>query len=430
MSIFDEQRLTQSTLQLDLEGLRRGWYSDKYFENISLMLDSLSQQGAAVGERVVEAQWFNRRSPHTLIAGVDIALELLRHCTGYTNAEGQFINTYDQLEVEAVQDGVFTDYQDDPAMVQPVLKVRGVYRHFAMLETPTLGYLTRMSRVATNVYQVLVAAAGRQVLFFPARFDLPAVQAADGYAYHLAIQRYNHDYNASLRSAVSTDAQAAWWGGSGGGTVPHAVIACFLGDTPAAMLAFAATQPPHVPRIALVDFSNDCVGTSLAVTEVMFERYRQFKSVGNNIEAERYRLNGVRLDTAGNMRDVALEPTGDPQLDLGVNPRLVRAVRHALDRAWEGWSVPTAWEDEARAYCQQIKIVATGGFNQHKIAEFTRLGVPVDIYGVGSSFFANDKSTSTDFTTDIVRVQVDGVWQAMAKVGRQACDNPDLMPIR
>lgn len=429
MSIFDTKRLTQSTLQLDLEGLRHGWYSDKYFENISLMLGTLSSQGAEVGDRIVEAQWFNRRSPYTLIAGVDIALEMLRHCTGYHDTEGNFINTYTHLEVEAVHDGVFTHYHDDPAQVQPVLKVRGVYRHFAMLETPTLGYLTRLSRIATNVYQVLVAAAGRQVLFFPARFDLPATQAADGYAYHLAIQRYNHNYKANLRSAVSTDAQAAWWGGGGGGTVPHAVIACFLGDTPAAMLAFAATQPLHVPRIALVDFQNDCIGTSLAVARAMFERYYELKTAGNTAEAECYRLNGVRLDTAGNLRDAALEPTGDPQLDFGVNPRLVSAVRQALDHTWQSWNLPTEHEDDARTYCQQIKIVATGGFNQEKIAYFTRLGVPVDIYGVGSSLLANDKQTNTDFTTDVVRVKVDGVWQDMAKVGRRPCDNPNLIRI-
>ena len=38
---------------------------------------------------------------------------------------------------------------------------------------------------------------------------------------------------------VSTDAQASWWGGRGVGTVPHALIAAFGGDTVAAARAFA-----------------------------------------------------------------------------------------------------------------------------------------------------------------------------------------------
>ena len=39
MSIFDQKRLTNETFKLDIERMRRGWYSDKYFENIGRMLD-------------------------------------------------------------------------------------------------------------------------------------------------------------------------------------------------------------------------------------------------------------------------------------------------------------------------------------------------------------------------------------------------------
>jgi nicotinate phosphoribosyltransferase len=35
MSIFDNKRLTNETFKLDIERMRRGWYSDKYFENIT-----------------------------------------------------------------------------------------------------------------------------------------------------------------------------------------------------------------------------------------------------------------------------------------------------------------------------------------------------------------------------------------------------------
>ncbi|HEC24218.1 MAG TPA: nicotinate phosphoribosyltransferase [Chloroflexi bacterium] len=446
MSIFNGKRLTNVTFKLDIERMRRGWYSDKYFENVGNMLATLSKQGYTfqsssprgldgrfkglpVGDMQVEMQWFTRRKPAALVAGVDKALSMLYHCTGYFDENGEFVETWDQLEVEAVQDGVFVRYEGDPLNVQPVLKVRGVYRHFAMLETPTLGILSRASRIATNVYNTLVAARGKPVLFFPARFDVHEVQAADGYAYDIAVQRYNMDYDRHLRSFVSTDAQGDWWGGPGGGTVPHAVIACFFANTTEAMLCFAATQPPHVPRIALVDFNNDCVGTSLAVAKAMFERYRDLKAAGQDQEAEKFRLFGVRLDTSSDVRDVALEPMGDPTLDLGVNPRLVVAVRKALDRAWESWDLPAAWQEEARNYCRGIRIVVSGGFNPEKIARFERLGVPADIYGVGSSLMANDSKTNTDFTADVVRIKVGDEWVDMAKVGRRACDNPDLEPV-
>ena len=38
---------------------------------------------------------------------------------------------------------------------------------------------------------------------------------------------------------VTTDEQASWWGGTGIGTVPHALIAAYGGDTVAAAQHFA-----------------------------------------------------------------------------------------------------------------------------------------------------------------------------------------------
>ncbi len=206
------------------------------------------------------------------------------------------------------------------------MRVRGRYRDFAILETPTLGALTRGSRVATNVYEVLKAARGKQVLFFPARFDAHEVQAADGYAYQVAVQLFNQNFGKSLSAYVSTDAQGDWWGGAGGGTVAHAAIACFLGDTAEATMAFAATRPADIPRIALVDFRNDCVGTSLQVIRTMF---RALPGAPARRAAPRrrakYKLFGVRPDTSSNLRDVSVPPLGDKRLDCGVNPRLVFA---------------------------------------------------------------------------------------------------------
>ena len=443
MSIFDHKRLTDATFKLDVERMRTGWYTDKYFTNIAKMLTILAKQGCKYegktpqlpdgisvedipcGDVEVEMQWFTRRAGETIVVGVDKSLEMLRLCTGYWEGE-TFINTANQLEVEAVEDGSIIIGNGDATNIQPVIKVRGRYRDFAILETPTLGILTRASRVATNVYETLIAAHGKPVLFFPARFDLHEVQAADGYAYNIAVQRFNMDYTSKLGPFVSTDAQGDWWGGAGGGTVSHSAIACFLGDTAEAMLAFARVVQVNIPRIALVDFNNDCVNDSLAVCRAMFERFRQLKGEGNNEEAERYRLYGVRMDTSASLRDKSVEPVGDPALDLGVNPRLVFQVRRFLDDAWKGWDLPENWRGPAKQYCQAVKIVVSGGFNPEKIRRFEKLGVPVDIYAVGSSLFDNHAQTVTDYTADVVRVKIDGKWINMAKVGRKPCDNPDL----
>jgi nicotinate phosphoribosyltransferase len=446
MSIFDQKRLDNNTFKLDVERMRKGWYSDKYFVNIAIILKALAEEGytfkgnsvrlpegisaegIACGDIEVEMQWFTRRPGTTIVVGVDKALSMLELCTGYYE-DNRFIDTHKQLEVWAVHDGCKTSYNGNPLEVQPVIKVRGRYRDFAPLETPTLGILGRASRVATNVYRTLLAANNKPVMFFPARFDLHDVQAADGYAYNIALQRYNMDYAETLGPVISTDAQGDWWAGSGGGTVAHAAIASFLGDIAEAMLNFSRILPVNIPRIALVDFNNDCVTDSLLVLRAMYAEYSHLMEKGSPEEAERYRLYGVRLDTSNSLRDESVTPLGDPELDLGVNPRLVFNVRKAMDNAWMDWNLPANQQDQARKYCQAVKIVVSGGFTPDKISRFEKLNVPVDTYAVGSSLFDYHGDTITDFTADVVRVKVHGQWIDMSKVGRKACDNPDLVRV-
>ncbi|AEF93275.1 Quinolinate phosphoribosyl transferase domain-containing protein [Desulfotomaculum nigrificans CO-1-SRB] len=448
MSIFTGKRLDKRVFNIDAERMRQGWYSDAYFLNIVTILETLAREGytfngvsdikeieanlVQTGDLVVEMQFFTRRKPFSLVAGVDEALALLEECTGYFDDQGNFVNTYDQLEVEAVQDGTFVYYHNDPLEVQPVLKVRGRYRDFAKLETPILGALTEATRVATNVYNVLEATKGKDVLFFPARFAHYKLQALHGYAYSLAVQAYNHKYSKNSSTFVSTDDQGDWWGGKGGGTIAHASISCFLGDTAETMMQFARIIPVEVPRIALVDFHNDCVGDTLKVMERMFRKYLELYQAGEMEEAKRYKLYAVRTDTSGSLRDISVEPLGNEELDLGVNPRLVWNLRKAIDNAYTAWDLTRPEQKLAQRWCQDVKIVVTGGFNVDKITRFEKLQVPVDIYGVGSSLLENcgPHGTSSDYTADIVRVQINNQWYPMSKVGRRACNNPNLERIQ
>jgi nicotinate phosphoribosyltransferase len=263
---------------------------------------------------------------------------------------------------------------DAVAPWETVMLVTGPYLAFAHLETVYLGVLARRTRVASNTRQVVEAAWPKPVMFFPARFDHWLVQTGDGYAAHVA-----------GAIGVSTDAQASWWGSEGIGTVPHALIAAFGGDTVAATLALADTIPEGVRIITLVDFDNDCVGTSLAVARALGPR-----------------LFGVRLDTSESLVDRSVVPQMGGFDPRGVNPQLVRNVRAALD-------------DDGFDY---VQITVSGGFDPAKIRRFEAEGVPVDSYGVGSSLFAG----RYDFTADIV--MLDGA--PLAKVGRGYRPNPRL----
>jgi nicotinate phosphoribosyltransferase len=275
-----------------------------------------------------------------------------------------------QLRVSALRDGDRVDAWE------PVIELTGPYRLVAHLESVYLGVLARRTLVASNVRQVVDAAGGKPVLFFADRFDHWATQGGDGYAAFVGGAQ-----------GVATDAQAAWWGERGLGTIPHALIATFGGDTVAAVAAFAR-QFPGVPLIALVDFDNDSVATSLACARAFGER-----------------LWGVRLDTSGTMVDRALWSEMGDFAPTGVNRRLVEKVRQALDA--EGFD--------------HVRVIVSGGFTAERIAAFEATGVPVDSYAVGSSLLKG----SADYTADVVLRE----GRPCAKVGRVHRPSTRLQPV-
>jgi nicotinate phosphoribosyltransferase len=433
MTVFNGERLESELFQLDRERMAAGWYSDVYFRNIARILEKLSKEnyefeGQDIGDIEVEMQVFPRRQPYCIVGGIDEALAILKVAAGYKNEAGEFINTANSLEVEACQDGDKAYYNGNPNNVEPVIKIRGRYRDFAILETPMLGSLTEASRIATNVYKVMVAARGKDILFFPARFAHYKLQALHGYAYSLGVNAYNDEYEANTGRYISTDEQGAWWGGKGGGTISHSYVASFLGDTTESMLQFCRLMPLEVNRIALVDFDNDCVNTSLSVLKAMFDKYLKLKKEGKEKEAKRYKLFGVRPDNSSHLRDESVEPLGKKELDNGVNSRLVFNIRKALNTAYKNWDLQPSEVEIAEKYCRDVKIIATGGFDPEKINCFESSQVPVDIYGVGSWLLSNcdQEGTKNDFTADVVKVKLDDEWVDMAKVGRSPADNKNL----
>lgn len=346
-------RLDPSIFQLPVERMREGYYSDKYFVYARDILRDHHRK------TVVTMQVFQKK--HAWLGGTDEAIAILKQCLSKGYA-------WSDLEVLALRDG------DEVSPREPVMHITGPYEAFAHLETLYLGVLSRRTKVATNTRRVVVAAWPKPVMFFPARHDHWLVQTGDGYAAHI-----------SGAIGVSTDAQASWWGSRGIGTVPHALIAAYDGDTVRATEAFAEVAEPDVNIIALVDFENDSVKTSLEVA----------RSLGP-------RLWGVRLDTSETMVDRSVVPQMGSFKPTGVIPQLVHNVRDALDAAGYG----------------HVRIVASGGFDDVKIGEFERAGVPVDSYGVGS-FLLRDRY---DFTADVVKVE----GRPLAKAGRRYTGNPRL----
>ena len=332
---------------LPVEKMRDGYYSDAYFNHTR---SALHYDGRR--PRVV-MQVFLRK--HAMLGGLDEALAILELCS----------DDWAGLTVHALRDGDRVDPWET------VMTIEGDYTTFAHLETVVLGTLARRTLIASNTARVVEAANGKPIIFMPARHDHHRVQTGDGYAAHVAGQVMGAPIG------VTSDAQASWWGGKGVGTVPHALIAAYGGNTVLAATKFAEWAPDDLNVTVLVDFENDSVSTALEVARALGPR-----------------LWGVRLDTSEALVDRSLwNELGDFK-PTGVNERLVRKVRDALDR--DGF--------------ERIKIVASGGFTVEKIREFEQGGVPVDSYGVGSSLIRG----SNDFTADVVLT--DG--RPSAKAGR------------
>jgi nicotinate phosphoribosyltransferase len=346
-------RLPPEIFDLPVEKMKTGYYSDAYF---NFARETLVADGRH--PRVV-IQVFQRHD--SVLGGMDEAIAILKLCS----------HGWDELEVRALYDG------DDVAPWEAVMTIEGDYTLFAHLETVYLGVLARRTLISTNVRRVVDAANGKPILFFPARHDHHHVQTGDGYAAHVA-----------GAIGVSTEAQSSWWGGRGIGTVPHGLIAAYGGDTVLASQRFVDWAPADVNVVALVDFENDSVRTSLEVARVLGDR-----------------LWGVRLDTSRTLVDRSLwDELGDFD-PRGVNERLVWRVREALDR--DGF--------------ERVRIVVSGGFSVERSREFEDKGVPVDSYGVGSTLIRGEN----DFTADVV--VVDG--KPCAKVGRWYRPNPRLEPV-
>lgn len=349
------KRLTNKTFKFD-ERVRDGWFSAVYFLKTREIVKEFRPNN------IVTMQFFQKE--HAVLCGTDEVIALLH----------TFADEPEKLEIYSLKDG------DKISPFETVLTITGPYQNFGYLEGIIDGILARRTSVATNVYNVVKAAAlsgvQKPVIFMGDRDDHFMMQAGDGYAAFIGGS-----------TAQATHAMNEWWGKQGMGTMPHALIQLFDGDVVAAAKAYHAKYPDD-DLIVLVDYNNDCITDALKVA-------REF---GDKLKA-------VRVDTSRTMidqyfiRHPEVLGTFDPR---GVNPPLIFALREALDR--EGF--------------EHVKIVVSGGFNEQRIIEFEKQGVPVDMYGVGSSLL----KVHIGFTGD--NVLLNGKHQA--KAGRRYRPNPRL----
>jgi nicotinate phosphoribosyltransferase len=226
---------------------------------------------------------------------------------------------------------------------EPILEVTGPVIEAQLLETALLNICHLQSVLASKAARVTIAARGRAV----AEFGL----------------RRSHGSDAGLKAA-----RCAWiagcestsdvlagktWGIPLSGTMAHSFVTAFS-DELEAFRAYARAFPDTA--VLLIDSYDTIEGARKAVTVA-----RELAGAGK-------RLAGVRLDSG----------------DLLA---LSREVRRILDQAG----------------CPEVRILVSGGLDEHDIERLLARGAPVDGFGVGTRLNVSADAPSLDLVYKLVR---------------------------
>ncbi|UZK64545.1 nicotinate phosphoribosyltransferase [Mycoplasma mycoides subsp. capri] len=341
--------------------IKDGYFIADYFKKTVEILKNFKH------DQIITMQFFQRHD-NVVLCGISEVIDLLKFASP----------NYDDLEIYALNDGDIINSKE------PVLKITGKYQDFGWLEGMIDGILSRNTSIATNSKQIIDAANNKDVLNMLDRADNYLTLASDGYASYIGGFRLFVTQASLEYINDKTILQPS-------GTMPHALIQAFNGNTLKAADAFYKTYPNN-KLVVLIDYENDCVNMATKIG-------KHFKE----------KLYAVRLDTSENLVDKFFinnkEYINQTNLN-GVSEQLVREVRKALDSVG----------------CNHTKIIVSSSFSANKIKEFESKNVPVDIYGVGSAL----AKINIHFTGDAVLINN----QKQAKFGRENIENLRLKKVK
>lgn len=205
---------------------------------------------------------------------------------------------------------------------EPLLEVTAPIAEAQLVETVLLNHLTFQTTVATKAARCVRAAGGAQVIDFSFR-RTQGIDAAMSVARASRIAGFAGTSNVEAARRHGIPAV---------GTMAHSYVEAFS-DEDAAFDAFVADFPD---RTTLLVDTYDTLGGVEAAVHAARRAGLRFPS-------------GVRLDSG----------------DLGA---LAVRTRRVLDEAG----------------MERTRIVASGGLDEHRIAELREAGAPIDVYGVGT----------------------------------------------
>jgi nicotinate phosphoribosyltransferase len=223
---------------------------------------------------------------------------------------------------------------------EPVIEVTAPIAEAQLVETVLLNQVTLHTTIASKAARYVIAAEGRGLVDFAFR-RAHGVEAARAAARGSAIVGFQ---------ATSNVEAAREFGLQVTGTMAHSFITAFDEERD----AFRAFAEDHPHR-----------------TTFLVDTYDTLNGVRNAIEVIR-----------------AVDPPGEVgvRLDSGDLDRLSREARRILDHAGLG----------------RAKIFASGGLDEHEVAELVRAGAPVDAFGIGTQLGVSADAPYVDVVYKLV----------------------------
>jgi nicotinate phosphoribosyltransferase len=223
---------------------------------------------------------------------------------------------------------------------EPVMEVTAPIAEAQLVETVLLNQVTLHTTLASKAARYVIAAEGRGLVDFAFR-RAHGVEAARAAARGSAIVGFQ---------ATSNVEAAREFGLQVTGTMAHSFITAF-DEEREAFQAFAEDHPHR--------------------TTFLVDTYDTLNGVQNAIEVIR-----------------AVDPPGEVgvRLDSGDLDRLSREARRTLDHAGIG----------------RAKIFASGGLDEHEVAELVRAGAPVDAFGIGTQLGVSADAPYVDVVYKLV----------------------------
>ena len=284
--------------------------------------------------------------------------------------------------------------------------VSGQMSHLVDLETTYLQRLGAACVAAYNAYQMCTYLPEASFLAMDARHC-----AGDGmadlmaYAASVGSERAKKNSRAMGFIGCAVDSTAHYFGqDSGFGTMPHALIG-YAGSTVRAAEMFHETFPA-TPLTVLIDYYGQEITDAISVC-------KRFP-----IEAAEGRLS-LRMDTHGGRFVEGLDTASSYEVLERHVPEAVRTYRTETELRWlVGTGVTAAALYHLRASLdaagfENVKIVASSGFDMAKCKLMGQVHAPIDVVGTGS--YLPENWSETYATADIITY--DG--EPGVKIGRE-----------